>query len=151
MEIREYIYNFLKSRKQIAVSTSDEVHPWICTLWYVIDVDFNIYFYSSLSTIHVQQSLKNPKVAFTVSDSPQSQTGNKEAVQAWGTIERVTDVKKVERFLNEWTDTPEKYNAKETAEGDKAGVFKISPKQLKLMNKELVGDNLGYKFTLEFN
>ncbi len=151
MELREHIYNFLKSRKQIVISTYDETHPWICTVWYVVDKDFNIYFYSSLSTIHVQQALKNGKAALTVADSPQEVHGNKEAVQAWGTIERITDVDKVQWFINEWTDTPEKYDAKQTAEGNTAGVFRISPKQLKLMNKELVGDNLGYKFTLEFN
>ncbi len=151
MELREYIHNYLKSRKQVVLGTSDDSHPWICTVWYVIDKDFNVYFYSALSTIHVQQSLKNNKVAFTVADSPQDQHGDKEAVQAWGTIERVTDVDKVQWFINEWTDTPDKYNAEETANGDKIGVFKITPKQLKFVNKELVGENLGYKFTLEFN
>jgi uncharacterized protein YhbP (UPF0306 family) len=87
---KQLVIEFLDQRKQMVLATYGN-HPWICTLFYVIDESLNFYFLSGIDTLHVQQLVKNNQVAITIADSPQDPKLPKKAVQLWGVAERVTD------------------------------------------------------------
>lgn len=144
--MKEKVIEFLGTRKLMALATSDEDMPWICNVYYVIDEDLNFYFKSSLETIHIQQILKNNKVAVTVTDSNQKPTDRKVAVQLNGFCTRVTQVDKINWFLNKWSDTPSKYDPTDLASGNISGVFKIIPNKLKYFDTELIQDNNHFVF-----
>lgn len=45
--------------------------PWASPVFYCLDEDFNFYFISQMDSVHTNNVLKQPKIAFSVFDSHQ--------------------------------------------------------------------------------
>ncbi|MBI2357044.1 pyridoxamine 5'-phosphate oxidase family protein [Candidatus Dojkabacteria bacterium] len=140
------IFEFLKHNKLITLATSDSEFPWVCNLYYVVDDNLHFYFLSSPQTIHAKQLMENNKVAFTVTDTHQTPTDKKKAIQATGIAKKVTDLKKVIWFISQFTKDPKKYNAKEIVKSIGRVVYEITPTKMKFFNQELYEEEGGFKW-----
>lgn len=137
----EHIKKYLSSHYQMAVATSGRF-PWICTVYYSIDNDLNIYFLTSPSTIHGKQIAKNPKVAVAISDAPQSPNSKKKGLQIYGLCKQISGARKVTHAITLWNKTLGVTSKDYSYEGmiKKAisgRMYKITPKKIKFFNEDL--------------
>jgi uncharacterized protein YhbP (UPF0306 family) len=66
MKIKELANNYLSTVKHMQLATVSNGIPWICTVYFVSDDKFNLYWTSGRSRQHSMEILKNPKTAATV-------------------------------------------------------------------------------------
>ena len=95
MDIKELIQKYLSQGKVMQLATSAEGQPWVCTVYYVIDDQLNIYWLSLPSRRHSQEIATNNKVAVTImvkSDQPVV------GVQAEGTAELISEPSEIEKI-----------------------------------------------------
>lgn len=135
------VEKYLADHVQMAVATSGEF-PWICTVYYVIDADLNIYFLTSPSTIHSGQISLNPKVSVAIADSPQSLTGKKAGLQMYGICNLIEKEGEVRTALSLWCEKLQVKSPDYTYEGMLSGkisgrMYKIVPKKIKFFNEAL--------------
>jgi uncharacterized protein YhbP (UPF0306 family) len=136
-----HIKKFLESHFQMVVATNDRF-PWICTVYYSIDSDLNIYFLTGPSTIHGKQIAKNPKVAVAIADAPQTPTSKKKGLQIYGVCKQISGARKVTHAITLWKQTLGVTSKDYSYEGmiKKAitgRMYKITPKKIKFYNEEL--------------
>lgn len=137
VEIKKY----LESHFQMAVATSGRF-PWICTVYYSIDSDLNIYFLTGPLTIHGKQIAKNPKVAVAISDAPQSPNSKKKGLQIYGLCKRISGARKVTHAITLWKQTlgvtSKDYSYEGMVKKAISGrMYKITPKKIKFFNEEM--------------
>ena len=137
----EQVKKYLKNHFQLVLATVG-THPWVCTLYYSIDNDLNIYFLTSPKTIHGQQLAKNSKVAAAISDSPQTPTAKKKGLQIYGLCKQISGARKVTHAITLWKQTLGVTSKDYSYEGmiKKAisgRMYKITPKKIKFFNEEL--------------
>ncbi len=63
MDLRKLITDYLKQAKMMQVATSEDNQPWVCTVYFVHDKDFNLYWISKPERRHSQEIRNNEKVA----------------------------------------------------------------------------------------
>jgi len=117
-------------------------HLWVATLYYSLDDKLNFYFLSDPATIHCQQIATNPKVALSISDSPQNPTSLKRGIQISGTATQIEDKHKVIHALNLWKKTLGVTSNLYSYEGMlnkaiKGRMYKVVPSRIKFFNEEL--------------
>ncbi|MBI2327786.1 pyridoxamine 5'-phosphate oxidase family protein [Candidatus Curtissbacteria bacterium] len=61
--LKELIAEYLRDAKLMQVATSQNNKPWIATVWYVNDEDWNLYFISRKNRRHSLEINNNPYVA----------------------------------------------------------------------------------------
>ena len=66
MNLRKLIKDYLKEAKLMQVATSVGNHPWVCSVWYVHDENFNLYFISRKDRRHSKEIKNNSDVAGTI-------------------------------------------------------------------------------------
>lgn len=66
MELRELIKDYLKTARVLQLATSVNNQPWVCTVHFYSDDDFNFYWVSSPTRRHSLEIEQNPKVAVTI-------------------------------------------------------------------------------------
>lgn len=67
----------INSNIYLTLGTTDGDLPWVAPLFYAVTDDYDFYFISQVSSLHVQNLLKYPKVSFAIFDSHQKEgTGN---------------------------------------------------------------------------
>lgn len=91
-KIKNRFIEIINSNNYLSLATINGEEPWVCTLYYRIDKHFNIYFISQIDTLHVENVLINPKVAFTIFDSHQRE-GEGNGIQGSGRVEILKDEK----------------------------------------------------------
>lgn len=64
--VKKLISEYLRDAKLMQVATVQNNKPWVATVWYVNDKDWNLYFISRRSRRHSQELQKNPNVAGTI-------------------------------------------------------------------------------------
>lgn len=69
------------------LATVKDGNPWICTVYFVADDDFNLYWMSARERQHSQEITSNPKVAVTIVHD----TERKQALQITGNAYEVED------------------------------------------------------------
>lgn len=95
--------SIIKHNMYLSLSTCDmERKPWVATVFYAHDKEYNFYFLSAVDSRHAKNILENPNVAFSIFNSGQP-VGSSEGVQAEGTASAVEgkDVKKVIELYSE--------------------------------------------------
>lgn len=88
MNKQNLIKKYLQDGRVMQLATSVGDQPWVCTVYYVMDRNFNIYWLSFPSRRHSQEISKNNKVAITV---PVKFELPVVGVQAVGIAEEVVD------------------------------------------------------------
>lgn len=137
----EQIKIYLASHFQLVLATSGK-YPWICTVYYSIDNDLNIYFLTSPSTIHGQQLAKNPQVAVAIADSPQTPSSQKKGLQIYGLCQQISGARKITHAITLWKKTlgvtSKDYSYEGMVKKAISGrMYKITPKKIKYYNEEL--------------
>ena len=87
MELKTLIQQYLADNKHLQLATIDNGSPWICTVYFVADDGFNLYWTSDQSRQHSTEILNNPKTAVTVVRD----TERKQALQITGNAYKVAD------------------------------------------------------------
>ena len=65
-DIRKVIGEYLKEAKLMCLATAKDYKPWACTVWYVHDEDWNLYFISQKARRHSIELKENQNVAGTI-------------------------------------------------------------------------------------
>lgn len=144
MENKLKLLDYLKSHDLMFLSTVSS-EPAICTVYYGIDDDFQIYMVTSPSTEHGKNILENHKVACVIinSNQPLFETQYKVGAQLKGTSEQITDIKHMKKALEVWSKFNERmvntYMNNITKNSVKSRPFIIKPKEIKWFNEELYG------------
>lgn len=82
---RKEAYDFLTSHKFAVLSTADkDGRPWGATIYYIVDEDFNFYFFTRAQSKKYRNIQERPEVAITISDN-----GEQTTVQAAGMVSEV--------------------------------------------------------------
>ena len=99
MELRKLIKEYLEENRMMQLATSVNNQPWVCNVWYVVDEDLNIYWFSSITRRHSQELEKNNKVAGAMV-IPQTPQDKPRGLQFQGTAHMLTDEKDVEKVIS---------------------------------------------------
>ena len=73
----------------LSLAVSKQIKPWLCTLYYGIDKDLNIYVITDPNSINGEVIEKNANIAINIFDSHQNITNTPKGIQETGTIEPV--------------------------------------------------------------
>lgn len=139
---------YLKSQRLMGLATFDK-KPWICTVYFAADKDFNIFFVSSTRSKHCQDIEKNNKVSCVIYDSHTPNFSQKTGVQMQGIASQVRGWEKIETILKMWHKAApgmeEVVNVKNMKDKVISSiVYQIKPTLIKFFNQKLYGED-GYK------
>lgn len=141
IQVKSDIFRFLKGYGIMTLATQSSKGPWVCTVYYGIDDDMNLYIVTDPNSIHGKNMAKNNRVAFNIFDSQQKINKPKRGVQGSGTIELVKGIVNVTKALVLWhkqnPGVEKSITIKEVKKFADTKVFKITPKYLKYFNKVL--------------
>ncbi|MBI2414593.1 pyridoxamine 5'-phosphate oxidase family protein [candidate division WWE3 bacterium] len=65
-EIKDLITKYLEEARLMQVATSINNQPWACSVYFVFDNDFNLYWISTPKRRHSLEIKENSKVAGTI-------------------------------------------------------------------------------------
>ncbi len=117
----------------------------ICTLYYAIDAELNLYFVSEPESGHMKNIGKNNNVVCTITDSRQKVTDKKIGIQLKGMVSEVSEPKELENPLTLWNSAnpgiESAINSKSIQNKTiDSRVYKITPKEIKFFNEGLFGE-----------
>ncbi len=127
MNLKTLILEYYAGNKHMQLATVRNGQPWICTVYYASDDNFNIYWTSGRSRQHSLEILNDPKAAVTIVRD----TERKQALQITGVAYEVSN-DGLERVHSIYTDKfgPKDYDLEEmkkhSPEGRSYWVFKPS-------------------------
>jgi len=87
MDLKNLITRYLTDNKHMQLATVHDGRPWICTVYFVADDNFNLHWTSSRSRQHSLEILNDPHAAVTVVHD----TERKQALQMTGQAFEVDD------------------------------------------------------------
>ena len=87
MDLKPLIKEYLADNKHMQLATVNAGNPWICTVYFVEDDNFNLYWMSARERQHSVEIANNPRVAVTVVRD----TERKQALQITGNAYEVAD------------------------------------------------------------
>ena len=92
MEVKQLINDYLGKTRLLQIATTVDSQPWICTVYYAFDSDWNLYWLSLPDRRHSKEILENPKVAgaMTFSQEPYPKNGV-QGLQFEGIAESLSD------------------------------------------------------------
>lgn len=67
MNIKRLIGICLKKSSSLQIATSVNQTPWVCTVCFAYDSEFNLYWFSRHAARHSQEIIRNPHVAGAIS------------------------------------------------------------------------------------
>lgn len=75
MDLKTLTKEYLDSCKVMQLATLGEDQPWICTVNFVADDQFNIYWTSAKSRQHSKELIAHPKAAIAIVKDPERKQG----------------------------------------------------------------------------
>jgi len=87
MIVKDLIQQYLAENKHMQLATVHDGQPWICTVYFVADDEFNLYWTSARERQHSVEITSDSKVAVTVVRD----TERKQALQIVGNAYEVSD------------------------------------------------------------
>ena len=144
IQIREDIFDFIKSNGVMTLATQSKDGPWVCTVYYGVDKNMNLYIVTDPHSIHGKDMTRNNKVAFNIYDSHQKITKPKKGVQGKGICTKVKGVVEVTKGLFLWHKANPGIEKNITVADilkklSDTKLYKITPTYLKFFNKVLYG------------
>lgn len=140
-QIRTDIFKFIKSNGIMTLGTSSPKGPWLCTVYYGVDNDMNLYIVTDPNSIHGKNIAGSKKVAFNIFDSRQKIFKPKKGVQGSGIIEIIKGIPNITKALYLWhrqnPGVEKNITIKEVKKFADTKLYKITPKYLKFFNKVL--------------
>lgn len=90
MKIKQLITGYLEQSMLLQLATSVDNIPWICTVCFAYDSEFNLYWFSHHNVRHSQEIARNPIVAGAVA-LPYSPGEKSQGLQLEGTASNLKD------------------------------------------------------------
>lgn len=87
MELQQLVEQFLKGNKHMQLATLHDGRPWLCTVYYAFDDDYNLHWMSARERGHSRDIITDSRVAVTVLNDPE----RKQALQMVGEASEVAD------------------------------------------------------------
>jgi len=87
MDVRQLAKTYLEDNKHMQLATVRDGNPWLCTVYFVVDDSFNLYWTSARSRQHSLEIQDNPATAVNVVRD----TERKQALQIVGHAYEVGD------------------------------------------------------------
>lgn len=140
MDIKQLITDYLQEARLMQVATVKYGKPWVCTVNFAVDEDFNLYWMSLRSTHHSQQLAHSPSVAGAIVKDPTRIQG----IQFEGTAQEVTgeELDRVNAIYQaRYGDKPERLQEAKSNDPSVRGYYKIIPTKLVLFDKINFPDN----------
>jgi uncharacterized protein YhbP (UPF0306 family) len=66
MDLKQQIKNYLKDKRVMQLATSSDNQPWVCSIHFYMDAEFNFYWISSTSRRHSKDVVTNKNVSATI-------------------------------------------------------------------------------------
>lgn len=133
-ELEGIVRKIIKSNIYLTLATAQNSKSWAAPLFYAVDEKFTFYFISQMDSLHTQNILKNPSVAFAIFDSHQKEgTGN--GVQGSGKAYLLKDEELKEAF--KWYHTTfVEMNPETFKEPNPYRFFKIVPEHFYVLDPD---------------
>lgn len=147
MDLKQLITDYLKDNKHMQLATVKDGQPWICTVYFAADENFDLYWTSGRSRQHSLEILGESKAAVTVVRD----TERKQALQIVGNAYEVSDYQ-LEKAHQLYTAKfgPKDYDLEEmkqrTQDGRSYWVFK--PTEISLWDEVNFPDSPKQKFVV---
>ena len=87
MNLQKLAKEYFDTSKLIQLATIKNGQPWICSVYFVTDDDFNLYWISARERQHSQEIMSDPNIAVTVVKDAE----RKQALQIIGQAHEVSD------------------------------------------------------------
>ncbi len=99
MDLRKLIQEYYRDNRHMQLATVSNGQPWICTVYYATDNDFNLYWTSRRSRQHSIEISTDPKAAVTIVKDIE----RKQALQIIGSAYEVdnNDILRVHKLYQE--------------------------------------------------
>lgn len=91
MQMKELLQKYLKQAKMMHLATVADGKPWVCNVWFAVDEDFNIYWFSSVTRRHSQEVVRDNHVAGSMCLANDPTKNGDWGVQFEGTAEVLTE------------------------------------------------------------
>jgi uncharacterized protein YhbP (UPF0306 family) len=140
---KKLLMDFLKSQRLMSLATHGQKLS-VCSVYYAVDSDFNLYFISEPDSEHVQNIIANHQVACSIADSRQKVSDKKVGVQLRGKAQFVKGDERLRVVLAMWNRTNPGLKALINLKNIKKKVIdsyvvKIQPSEIKFFNEHLFG------------
>lgn len=143
MDIKKLIRKYLETGRMMQVATAVDNQPWCCTVYFVADEKFNLYWISTPDRRHSKEIENNTKVAAAIAIK---HVPGKDVIglQVEGDAELVKDTQEIKSTMRIYTD---RYNRDEEWYKDfvagKSGykLYRIKPRLIVLFDEETFPDN----------
>jgi uncharacterized protein YhbP (UPF0306 family) len=138
---KQKLLAYLKSQHLIFLASSSQ-NPWIATLYFAVDDNFDIYFISESKSLHGKNILDNKKVSCGIADSKQKVNEEKIGVQLAGVASEITDENEIRYALALWNASNpglEKIINFDNLYKINTNVYIIRPTLIKFFNEKLYG------------
>jgi uncharacterized protein YhbP (UPF0306 family) len=137
------LLNYLGTQAVMSLATFGE-HPAICTVYFIVDEDLNLYFISRPGTEHCRNIGMNGVVACSIADVRQQVTDKKIGVQIKGTAVELPTIEKIGTALLFWSKANFGFEGIVTVDTIKkrmieSRAYKVIPTEIKFFNEELFG------------
>jgi uncharacterized protein YhbP (UPF0306 family) len=139
MNPKDILKEFLTVNKVMQLATVGKNGPWICTLYFVIDDQNNIYWTSARNRQHSREILDNSKVAATVVHDPV----HKRAVQITGEAHEVplSDVERINKlYADKFGDKPSRLQEVIANRPDGRAYWVLKPQTISLWDEVVFPD-----------
>ena len=145
-DLLENVKSFLTSHNTISIASVDEKEVSAASVFYVSDIDLNIYFLSFDKTLHSQHIFQNKNIAATINKDVEDWTDIK-GLQIKGHAEKLDDHEREEilnqykekfKYINQILDAPKNINEQKIAQQFHAiSVFIFTPNSFRLIDNSL--------------
>ena len=98
---KEKLLDYLKSQHLMCLATRGE-NVSACTVYYVVDDNFNLYFVSPYDVEHSKNIESSDQVACSIADSRQNNADNKIGVQIKGRAGILNGIEAIKTALKIW-------------------------------------------------
>ncbi len=99
MNLKKLIREYLQKNLIMSLATSVNGRPWVCSVWYAIDEDMNIYWISSTARRHSREITNNTNVAGSMV-LPQTPADAPRGVQFSGIAQMLTRKKDINKAMS---------------------------------------------------
>lgn len=138
---KQKLLEYIKSQSLMFLAGSS-MEPWIATLYYAVDDNFDFYFVSEPSAIHSKAILHDGRVSCGIADSRQKVGEQKVGVQLSGSASLVTDENEARYAVALWNNANP--GLEDVIRFDNLGkidavVYVVRPHLIKFFNEKLYG------------
>jgi len=134
MDLKKLIGEYFGSCKAMQLATVNEDQPWLCTVYFVVDNQMNIYWTSTKMRRHSKEIINTPQVAATIVRD----VDRKQALQIVGEAFMVdlSDVKSVNKLYGDkYGDKPERLKEVLANDPDGRAYWVLRPSHISLWDE----------------